>query len=88
VNRHDIWRSGVNPGLVQDRQYAHSLGEIVTAAANAGLRVEHLGEHVDAEINPHGVLTAGPDGRHRRQIDGELLPVVYGLRARKLPPDG
>ena len=69
-------------------QYAHSLGEIVTAAANAGLRVEHLGEHVDAEIDPHGVLTAGPDGRHRWQIDGELLPVLYSLRARKLPPDG
>src|SRR5664279_2707913 len=37
-------------------QYAHSLGEIVTAAAAAGLRVEHVGEHVVAESNPHGVL--------------------------------
>lgn len=66
-------------------QYAHSLGEIVTAAAAASLQVEHVGEHVDAEFNPHGVLSADADGRYRWRIDEELLPVLYSLRARKLP---
>ncbi len=62
--------------------FAHSLGEIVSAAADAGLHVEHLGEHLAAESNPHGVLTADPDGAYRWRVDGELLPVLYSLRAR------
>ena len=65
--------------------YAHSLGEIVTAAIDADLRVEQLHEYVAADNNPHSILTADPDGMYRWRRDGELLPVMYGLRARRPP---
>lgn len=65
-------------------EYGHSLGEVVTAAADAGLRVEHLGEHleVDDDIG-RGLLRRDQDGLMRWRIDGELLPVIFSLRARK-----
>lgn len=65
-------------------QYGHSLGEVVTAAVHAGLVVEHLGEHVEAETDVgRGILPRGADGLVRWQVDSELLPVLYSLRARK-----
>ena len=65
-------------------QFGHSLGEVVTAAVNAGLRIEHLGEHVEVETDVgRGILPRGADGLVRWQVDSELLPVLYSLRARK-----
>lgn len=47
--------------------YAHSVGDIVTGAIRAGLRVDLLEEHTAIEINPRGddVLTQGEDGLYR-----------------------
>jgi SAM-dependent methyltransferase len=47
--------------------YAHSVGEIVTGAVRAGLRIDVLEEHTASEINPRGddVLQQGDDGRYR-----------------------
>jgi SAM-dependent methyltransferase len=64
-------------------EYAHSLGEVVTAAVNAGLRVDALHEHMDAVRDWRGMLTPEADGRSRLRIGGEILPLSYTLRASR-----
>jgi SAM-dependent methyltransferase len=65
-------------------EYGHSLGEIVTAALAAGLRVEALREHMDAERDHRGdVLTLEADGRYRARLDGEPIPVLFTLIASR-----
>jgi len=60
------------------------MGEIVTAAAGAGLRVEALIEWLDDDFDPRGtVLTPDPDGRYRLLVGDEHLPVTFELRACK-----
>lgn len=65
-------------------QFLHSLGEIVSAAAGAGLRVTHLIEHTDlsCDICDDGIKLE-PDGRYRRRADGHALPVLFTLIAGK-----
>jgi SAM-dependent methyltransferase len=65
-------------------QYGHSLGELVTAAVQAGLRVERLEEHLELTSDPRGnVLAREDDGRYRLRLDGEPLPVAFTLIARR-----
>jgi SAM-dependent methyltransferase len=65
-------------------EYGHSVGEVVTAAATAGLHVEHLGEHLAVETDVgRGLLPRDADGLLRWRVTGELLPVLYSLRARR-----
>jgi len=65
-------------------EYAHSLGEVVTAAVGAGLRVEALHEHLDAARDGRGdILAREEDGRCRLRIGGEVLPIFYTLIARR-----
>lgn len=64
-------------------QYAHSVGEIVTAAADAGLRVVALTEHLDSPGDPSGREAADPDGRYRFRISGQCLPMLYTLLAEQ-----
>jgi 8-oxo-dGTP pyrophosphatase MutT (NUDIX family) len=68
-------------------EYPHGLGEIVTAAISAGLVVERLEEFTDEEFNPRGdaLLAQGQDGLYRMVLDGEPLPVVFALVARRPP---
>ena len=61
--------------------YPHSVGEIVTAAARAGLRVEWLGEHLVADRDSRNMLRQGPDGQYRFSFGDADLPVLYSLRA-------
>ena len=69
-------------------QYAHSLGEVLTAALDARLRVDALREHLEVERDPRGtLLVREPDGRHRLRIDGELLPVLFTLMASCAAPE-
>jgi SAM-dependent methyltransferase len=67
-------------------QHLHTLGEIVSSAAEAGLRISHLHEHVDVS---HGLcndqLTREEDGRFRRRIDGFPLPVLFTMIASAEP---
>jgi SAM-dependent methyltransferase len=73
--------------------YAHSVGDIVTSAARAGLRTDILEEHDASDINPRGdgVLQQGEDGLWRlllgrgAQPDSapEPLPVYLTLIATK-----
>lgn len=60
-------------------QYAHSLGEVVTAALGAGLRVVHLAEHLDAPEDVRGAGAPDDDGRYRIRIGGYPIPLVYTL---------
>lgn len=65
-------------------EYGHSLGEIVTAAVRAGLRVEALHEHLDAQIESRGgLLPRDADGRYRLRVSGKLLPVLFTLLASR-----
>jgi SAM-dependent methyltransferase len=65
-------------------QFGHSLGEIVTAALRAGLRVEALHEHLEVDRDPRGdMLARDDDGRYRLRISGEKLPILYTLIATR-----
>jgi SAM-dependent methyltransferase len=65
-------------------QYGHSLGELVTAAVHAGLRVERLDEHLELDFDPRGeVLTREDDGRFRLRRGAEALPGAFTLIARR-----
>lgn len=65
-------------------QFAHSVGEVVTAAVGAGLLIEYVGEHVEAETEVgRGLLRPEADGLIRWRIDTELLPILFSIRARK-----
>jgi SAM-dependent methyltransferase len=65
-------------------QFAYGLGEIVTAALNAGLRIVELTEHT--EISSNLCLGGGAldtNGRFCLRVDGQLLPVLFTLRGAK-----
>jgi len=65
-------------------EYAHSLGEVVTAAVGAGLRIDALHEHLDAARDLRGgLLPREADGRCRLRVGGEVLPLFYTLRASR-----
>jgi len=64
--------------------YGHSLGEVVGAAIAAGLRIDGLEEHLEAEFDPRGtMLPRDADGRYRLRVSGELLPFLFTLRASR-----
>jgi hypothetical protein len=65
-------------------QFAHSIGEIVTAAANAGLRIVRLQEHLDGPLPiPAAGTTPDPDGRYRFRVTGQPMPVYFTLIAER-----
>ncbi|MEU6034318.1 class I SAM-dependent methyltransferase [Actinomadura sp. NPDC047616] len=70
-------------------QFAHSLGEIVTAAATAGLHVIRLDEHLDAPLDLGRGIPPDADGRYRFRLNGRNLPLLYTLIAERpatVPP--
>ncbi|MDA0184828.1 methyltransferase domain-containing protein [Solirubrobacter phytolaccae] len=64
-------------------EYAHSIGEVVTAALGAGLRLDTLKEHLDAARDGRGLLTPDADGRCRLRIGAEVLPLYYTVIASR-----
>jgi SAM-dependent methyltransferase len=65
-------------------EYAHSLGEVVNSALEAGLKIQRLDEHLEADFDPRGaVLTREEDGRYRLRVSGERLPLLFSLVAAK-----
>ena len=65
-------------------EFGHSLAEVVNAALSAGLKIQRLDEHLDADFDPRGDLLAREDdGRYRLRIAGEQLPVLFALVAAK-----
>jgi SAM-dependent methyltransferase len=77
-------RTGHNAYL----HYRWSIGDVVTAAIQAGLRIEALTEWTDDEgrAPPGGKLVQHDDGRVRLDFAGASLPLVYALRAVKTSP--
>lgn len=73
--------AGLEASVSQTVQWPHGLGEIVTAAASAGLHVQSLTEWFDEDQD--ATLVVGADGRARFPLGGEYLPTSYGLRARR-----
>ncbi len=64
--------------------YAHSLAEVVNAAIHAGLRIERLDEHLEADADPRGtMLPRDDDGRYRLRFGAEQLPLLFTLVAAK-----
>ncbi len=65
--------------------YRWSIGEVATATARAGLRIDALTEWTDDEVGAPETpkLTRGEDGRFRLRLSGVDLPLLYGLRATK-----
>ena len=66
-------------------EWAHSIGEVVTAAIGAGLGVVALREHLDAHSCFRGDLLPAPDddGRYRLRVAGQPLPLLYSLVAER-----
>ena len=65
-------------------EFAHSVGEVVTGAARAGLRVDQLVEHLDSDFDPRGnVLVLEADDRYRLRLGGQPTPVLYTLIAAR-----
>jgi len=65
-------------------EFAHSVGEVVTAAVEAGLVIDSLEEHLETP-NEHrgGLIPLQDDGQYRLRVSGEALPLVYTLRAHR-----
>ncbi len=64
--------------------FAHSLGETVTAAIEAGLRIDSFTEHLEASMSPRPPLVPREtDGRYRLRLEGQLLPILFTLLAAK-----
>ncbi|MEV0401985.1 class I SAM-dependent methyltransferase [Actinoallomurus sp. NPDC050550] len=85
-----VW---TEPGSYADRssptrhntsvQFEHGLGTVVTAIAEAGLRVEFLREHDATLFERFETLERGPDGMFRVPAGRPRIPLMYSLRARK-----
>ncbi len=65
-------------------EWGHALGEIVTAVAEAGLRIDFLHEHREAAWQAFPWLEPVPGARLWRLADRpERLPMMYSLLATK-----
>jgi SAM-dependent methyltransferase len=75
-------RDAATDGLVE-HGWNHGLGEIVTALAETGLRIDFLHEHPFSHWNLEFTVE-GPDGRFRLpgEMDGRL-PLSFSLKATK-----
>lgn len=82
------------PGTYTDREartqhnasyeWVHTLGEVVTALCDAGLRIEFLHEAAETGYQALPMMVRGDDGMWRLpdELDG-MLPLMYSLRASK-----
>jgi SAM-dependent methyltransferase len=64
-------------------QWAHSLGEIVTALTDAGLRVEFLHEFPFCAYSKFPFLRHDADGWWRLPKDDGRIPLMFSLKATK-----
>ncbi|MFI1204424.1 class I SAM-dependent methyltransferase [Streptomyces sp. BHT-5-2] len=64
-------------------EWQHSLGDVVSAVAGAGLRLEFLHEHEMTLFQRFGVLRRGTDGYYRFPADRPRIPLMYSLKATK-----
>lgn len=69
----------------RNHQWIHPLGQVVSAVADAGLRVELLHERPSIAWKRWPFLVAHPDGGWTTPPGAPRLPLEYTLRARKTP---
>ena len=64
--------------------FAHSIGETVTAALDAGFRIDALNEHVETSkpCRPD-IVPREADGRYRLRHDDQPLPLLFTLLATR-----
>ena len=67
-------------------EWNHSLGEIVSALADEGFRVESLREYPFSGYQAQPGMVQGDDGWWRLPDRAQRLPMLFGLKAT-LPPD-
>jgi SAM-dependent methyltransferase len=64
--------------------YAHSVGEIVSAAVAAGLQIDQLTEHLRSSFEHRNEIPLREDdGWWRLRADGMALPLLFTLRATR-----
>ncbi|MEU5613259.1 class I SAM-dependent methyltransferase [Streptomyces sparsogenes] len=64
-------------------QWQHPLGEVVTALAQAGLRIEFLHEHATMLFQRYPVLEPCGNGEYRFPAGHPRIPLMYSIRATK-----
>jgi 2-polyprenyl-3-methyl-5-hydroxy-6-metoxy-1,4-benzoquinol methylase len=64
-------------------QWQHPLGEVVTAVAQAGLRIEFLHEHATTLFQRYPMLERFGAGEYRFPAGRPRIPLMYSLRAAK-----
>ncbi len=65
-------------------QWTHSLGDVVNALVQAGLRVEHLNEFPFCVYDHYPFLELSPDGWYRFKDGVQTIPLTFSIKARKL----
>jgi SAM-dependent methyltransferase len=76
------------PALADARvayEWRHSLGDVVSALASAGLTIEVLREDDALPWPRFKEMTRGDDGWFRLPADRPRVPLFYALRARRAP---
>ncbi|MEU9863040.1 class I SAM-dependent methyltransferase [Streptomyces sp. NPDC047971] len=64
-------------------EWVHPVGEVVTAVARAGLRIEFLHEHDVSLYSRYETLQRHEDGYHRFPADRPRIPLMYSLKASR-----
>jgi hypothetical protein len=64
-------------------EYPYGLGDVVTAAIRAGLRIDALTEYLDEEVESRGGILLEEDGRFVLRFAGGHLPTLFAMRAEK-----
>ena len=64
-------------------EWHHSLGEIVTALINAGLRIEYLHEFAFSTYRAHPIMEKDDDGLWRFPERNDSFPQLFSIKATK-----
>jgi len=64
-------------------QWQHTLGEVITAVAGAGLRIEFCHEHPTTLFPQFSVLQRSAAGEYGFPPDRPRIPLMYSVRAVK-----
>ena len=64
--------------------WSHSLSEVINALLQAGLVLEFFHEFAFSPYNCFAGLEAQADGRYVLKHQGQQVPLVYSISARKL----
>ena len=75
--------AGDDPIASPCHEWQHSIGEILTALLDAGLRLTSFAEHPATLYKQFPGMTRGDDGLWRLPFDEDLLPLTFELTATR-----